>query len=51
MSAYDRLLDPPDLDDEPEPTEEDAEPEGYPFQAGDWRSDERDLLLERRYVQ
>lgn len=41
----------PHLDDEPEPTEEDAEPEGYPFQAGDWRSDERDLLLERRYVQ
>ncbi|MCE0931662.1 hypothetical protein [Pseudomonas monteilii] len=51
MSAYDRWLDPPDLDDESDPTEEDAEPDGYPFQAGDWRSDERDLLLERRYVQ
>lgn len=49
MSAYDRWLDPPDLDDEPDPEEDDAEPDDYPFQAGDWRSDERDIQLERRY--
>ena len=49
MSAYDRWLDPPD--DEPDPFEDDAEPDGHPFQAGDWRSDERCLLLERRYEQ
>ncbi|UJW20807.1 MULTISPECIES: hypothetical protein [Pseudomonas] len=51
MSAYDRWLDPPDLDDEPEPEEDDAETDEYPFEAGDWRSDERDILLERRYDQ
>jgi len=50
MSVYDRWLDPPDLEDEPEP-EEDAEPEDYTFQAGDWRSDERCIQLERRYDQ
>jgi len=49
MSAYDMWLDPPELDDEPEPDEDDAEPDDYPFQAGDWRSDERDIQLERRY--
>ncbi|UVL22416.1 hypothetical protein [Pseudomonas donghuensis] len=49
MSAYDMWLDPPD--DEPERLEDDAEPDDYPFEAGDWRSDERCLLLERRYDQ
>lgn len=49
MSAYDMWLDPPDQDDEPQPDEDDAEPDDYPFQAGDWRSDERDIQLERRY--
>lgn len=51
MSACDRWLDPPDLDDEPEPMEDDAEPDDVLFEAGDWRSDERDILLERRYDQ
>ncbi|MEX5343066.1 hypothetical protein [Pseudomonas sp. I2] len=51
MSAHDMWLDPPDLDDEPEPFEDDAEPDDYPFQAGDWRSDEREIMLERRYDQ
>ncbi|MBA6090059.1 hypothetical protein H4C81_14315 [Pseudomonas monteilii] len=51
MSAYDMWLDPPELDDEPESDDDDAEPDAYPFQAGDWRSDERDILLENRYAQ
>ncbi|MNJ61584.1 hypothetical protein D3C77_573780 [compost metagenome] len=51
MSAHDRWLDPPDLDDEPEPTEDDADQGDYPFQAGDWRSDERCIHMERRYDQ
>ena len=51
MSAYDMWLDPPDLDDEPQRDEDDAEPDDYPFQAGDWRSDERDIQMERRYDQ
>lgn len=49
MSAYDRWLDPPDLDDEPEPDEDDAELDDHLFQAGDLRSDERCIQLERRY--
>ncbi|MGH8381774.1 hypothetical protein [Pseudomonas sp.] len=47
MSAYDMWLDPPD--DVPETLEDDAEPDDYPFEVGDWRSDERCMLLERRY--
>lgn len=47
MSAYDMWLDP--SDDEPEPFEDDADPDDQ-FQAGDWRSDERETLLERRYA-
>lgn len=31
------------------PFEDDAEPSDYPFEAGDWRSGERETLLERRY--
>jgi len=49
MTTHDMWLDP--SDDELEPFEDDAEPDVYPLQPGDWRSDERCILLEHRYEQ
>ncbi|MCE4056325.1 hypothetical protein [Pseudomonas sp. Au-Pse12] len=43
MSAYDMWLDPPDETDEPE------EPENELVLLGDYGSDERQIMLERRY--
>ncbi|TWC18146.1 hypothetical protein FBY06_11571 [Pseudomonas sp. SJZ085] len=47
MTAYDIWLEPPDEPDDP--FEDDAEPNDYPFEAGDWRADERETLLEQSY--
>lgn len=47
MSAYDMWLDPPDEPDEPE--EPDYEPENELVLLGDYGSDERQIMLERRY--
>lgn len=47
-TSHDRWLDPPD-DDEPEPLEQDAEPDADLEPDGDWGSDERDIILEKRY--
>lgn len=47
MSAYDMWLDPPDDDVEPFEAEPDAAPDD--FQIGNYRSDEREIMLERRY--
>lgn len=50
MTAHDRMLDPPDDDDEFIELEE---PEGdygpAAEEEGDWGSDERDIMLEKRY--
>ena len=49
MTAHDMWLDPPD--DEPEPCEFDYNVDPDDFPVGDYRSDERDIMLERRYDQ
>lgn len=47
MNAYDLWLDPPDEpDDLPEA---DVDFEDEPFPVGDYRSDEREIMLEQRY--
>lgn len=49
MTGHDTWLDPPDLDDEPEPLEQDAEPDADLEPEGDWGSDEIERLRDQRY--
>ena len=47
MRAYDMWLEPPDEPDEPIDVDPDIDYEPEPV--GDYRSDERQIMLERRY--
>ncbi|UVE47586.1 hypothetical protein KS461_09965 [Pseudomonas chlororaphis] len=49
MSAYDLWLEPPDEPDEA--PEADPEPENDYYPPGDYGSDDRQIMLERRYEQ
>lgn len=49
MTAHDRMLDPPEDDEESIVLVEPEGDYGQPEEEGDFRSDERDIMLEKGY--